>query len=152
MFVAQDGEYGTLNDEDDPDLPSRAEILETSRRIFGAAAFSPVSDASSSNTAEPSASTVIAGEPSSATAASARAPLPPAASADSSLDLSMGSEEGEADERTALLHNGHASKTRSRPVSGMGTQRSTASERQLGMLYAATPPEQDSDRSSSGQG
>ena len=103
MFVTQDGEYGTLNDEDDPDLPSRAEILETSRRIFGAAAFSPVSDTSSSHTAEPSASTIVAGDSSSATAASARAPLQPAASADSSLDLSMGSEEGEADESFAAF-------------------------------------------------
>lgn len=54
--------------------------------------------------------------------------------------------EGEASERTALLGSGH----KSRPING--TQRSTASggnsNRQLSMLYAATPPEHDSDRSS----
>ena len=48
-----------------------------------------------------------------------------------------------ADESTALLANGN----KTRPVPG--TQRSDASQRQLSMLYAATPPEHDSDRSSS---
>ena len=48
------------------------------------------------------------------------------------------------DERTALLANGN----KNRPVHG--TQRSAASDesaRRLGMLYSATPPSQDSDRS-----
>ena len=47
-------------------------------------------------------------------------------------------------ERTALLANG----SKDRPIHG--TQRSAASDdsaRRLGMLYAATPPDQDSDRS-----
>lgn len=53
----------------------------------------------------------------------------------------------EPDERTALLlPNGQ----KARPINS--SQRSHASERQLGMLYAATPPEHDSDRSSSGRG
>jgi uncharacterized protein with PQ loop repeat len=57
------------------------------------------------------------------------------------------------DERTALLGNGHSSTGKGRggrPIAG--TQRSNASQRQLSMLYAATPPEHDSDRSSSGRG
>jgi hypothetical protein len=48
------------------------------------------------------------------------------------------------DERTALLGNG----SKDRRIHG--TQRSAASDdsaRRLGMLYAATPPDQDSDRS-----
>ncbi|KAK4543554.1 hypothetical protein LTR36_005449 [Oleoguttula mirabilis] len=49
----------------------------------------------------------------------------------------------DADERTALLRNGHSVK--GRPIAG--THRSNASQRQLGKLYAATPPEHDSDRS-----
>jgi len=50
----------------------------------------------------------------------------------------------EAEERTALLgsNNGTA---KGRPING--TNRSNASQRQLSMLYAATPPEHDSDRS-----
>lgn len=46
------------------------------------------------------------------------------------------------DERTALLANGN----KNRPVRGI--QRSAASDesaRRLGVLYAATPPDQDSD-------
>lgn len=54
--------------------------------------------------------------------------------------------EGEATEHTALLGSGHKGRTIN------GTQRSNASggnsNRQLSMLYAATPPEHDSDRSS----
>ncbi|EMC91881.1 hypothetical protein BAUCODRAFT_39026 [Baudoinia panamericana UAMH 10762] len=56
----------------------------------------------------------------------------------------------DVDERTALLSNGRKGSTKSRPITS--TQRSDASQRQLGMLYAATPPEHDSDRSSSGRG
>lgn len=54
--------------------------------------------------------------------------------------------DSEPNERTGLLGNGH----KGRPIHG--TQRSSASggntNRQLSMLYAATPPEHDSDRSS----
>ena len=50
-----------------------------------------------------------------------------------------------ADERTALLSNGNEG-SKARPV--RGTQKSDSSQRRLGMLYAATPPEHDSDRSS----
>lgn len=53
----------------------------------------------------------------------------------------------DADERTALLENGNGHSAKSRPI--VGTHKSNASQRQLGMLYAATPPEHDSDRSSS---
>ena len=56
-------------------------------------------------------------------------------------------EEEAADERTALLENGQHKK--GLPV--RGTQQRSASQRQLSMLYAATPPEHDSDRSSSGR-
>lgn len=69
----------------------------------------------------------------------------------SSSAQSSREEEGEASEQTALLGNGH----KSRPI--QGTQRSAGSgsardaNRQLSMLYAATPPEHDSDRSSSGR-
>lgn len=44
------------------------------------------------------------------------------------------------DERTGLLEGSGR-----KPINGSGTTRSRASERQLGMLYAATPPEHDSD-------
>lgn len=59
----------------------------------------------------------------------------------------------EADENTALLR---AQQGSLRPKRGAiavshGTHRSQASERQLSMLYAATPPEHDSDRSSIGR-
>ena len=63
--------------------------------------------------------------------------------------------ENEADERTALLGNGQQQqRSKGRPMVGTGRSgRSEASQRQLGMLYAATPPENDSDeRSSSGRG
>ncbi|TFK86022.1 hypothetical protein K466DRAFT_524902 [Polyporus arcularius HHB13444] len=103
LFVAQDGEYGTLNDEDDPELPSRAEILETSRRIFGAAAFSPVPDSPHSNTAGSSGAATAAEEPHTATVSSSRIPPQPSASTDPSLDLSQDSEEGDADESFAAF-------------------------------------------------
>lgn len=59
-------------------------------------------------------------------------------------------EDGEVvDERSALLANGSGSRNgtvdKTRPI--QGTQRSTGSGRGLDLLYAATPPEQDSDRS-----
>jgi len=57
-------------------------------------------------------------------------------------------------ERTRLLSGGSMGYGRPAPrrIRGShGTQRSTASNRQLGMLYAATPPEHDSD-SSEGSG
>lgn len=55
-----------------------------------------------------------------------------------------------ADERSALLGhtNGHNS-TKNRPIAG--THRSNASAQQLGRLYAATPPDMDSDRSSNNE-
>jgi len=56
---------------------------------------------------------------------------------------------GDASERTALIGGGNGTMT-GRPI--YGTHKSTASQRQLSMLYAATPPEHDSDRSSSGRG
>ena len=49
---------------------------------------------------------------------------------------------GEYDERTTLLGNGNGSR-KGRPITG--TQKSNASQRQLNRLYAATPPEHDSD-------
>lgn len=65
---------------------------------------------------------------------------------DDHSDSTTSSEHGtEPSEQTALLGNGH----KNRPIHG--TQRSSASgntNRQLSMLYAATPPEHDSDRSS----
>ncbi len=55
-------------------------------------------------------------------------------------------EDGEVvDERSALLGNGGGNGSVKRPIAG--TQRSKGSERGLAMLYAATPPEHDSDRS-----
>lgn len=63
-------------------------------------------------------------------------------------------EEEPATERTALIGNGNDSARRqqdeqrkSRPIQGTGTQRSQGSGRGLDMLYAATPPEHDSDSS-----
>ena len=51
------------------------------------------------------------------------------------------------DERTALLLPANG-KTSTRPIYGtQSSARSDASQRQLSMLYAATPPDQDSDRS-----
>ena len=51
-----------------------------------------------------------------------------------------------ADERTALLANGNKTKTRDIHDT-QRSERSDANQRQLSMLYAATPPEHDSDRS-----
>ncbi|KAI0826778.1 hypothetical protein BC628DRAFT_1410008 [Trametes gibbosa] len=91
------GAYGALlDDEDDPDLPSRAEILETSRRLFGAAAFAPTSDSQSEIQVSTSpASTAIAPHPDSTTILN---PIRPSASTldvDPSADLSLDSEEGD---------------------------------------------------------
>lgn len=52
-------------------------------------------------------------------------------------------------ERTRLLVNGQR-QSNSLPVKGT-QQRNDSSQRQLSMLYAATPPEHDSDRSSPGR-
>ena len=52
--------------------------------------------------------------------------------------------EEDVGERTALLGNGH----KSRPIHGTQRSNGSNSNRQLSMLYAATPPEHDSDRSS----
>jgi uncharacterized protein with PQ loop repeat len=58
------------------------------------------------------------------------------------------------DERTRLLSNASLGNSRPSPQhirGSVGTYRSTTSNRQFGMLYAATPPEHDSD-SSEGSG
>ena len=83
--------YGSLdNDEDDPDLPSRAEILATSRRLFGVSTLSPAP--SSSTLAEPD--TTPTKEPTLNTqTASVQPPPQPPASADSSVDLSFDPED-----------------------------------------------------------
>ena len=60
-------------------------------------------------------------------------------------DVDGANDEDEADERTPLTSNKNGSGRKPKPING--TQRS-ASDRQFGMLYAATPPEHDSDRSS----
>ncbi|KAI0755231.1 hypothetical protein C8Q80DRAFT_419454 [Daedaleopsis nitida] len=95
------GGYGALDDgasdDDDPDLPSRAEILETSRRIFGAAAFSPAPDISSPTPAAASVPTTPSGD------ASAAPSHPAAASADSIGDLSLDTEDGDEDESFAAF-------------------------------------------------
>ncbi|KAK3677975.1 hypothetical protein LTR78_002070 [Recurvomyces mirabilis] len=53
----------------------------------------------------------------------------------------------DSNERTALLGNG-SGPTKGRPIaSTQRSSRSNASQRQLSLLYAATPPDQDSDRS-----
>lgn len=54
--------------------------------------------------------------------------------------------DAEPDERTGLLGagNGRSAKQMIKGA-GTGTTRSRGSDRQLGMLYAATPPDQDSD-------
>lgn len=73
---------------------------------------------------------------------------------DGAADEALPSERTRPNERTRLLSSGSLSNGRPRPqhIRGShGTQRSTASNRQLGMLYAATPPEHDSD-SSEGSG
>lgn len=97
MFVSGDApdgaDYGALDDgeEDDPDLPSRAEILETSRRIFGAAAFTPAPDASAS-TGPP-----IASQTQDSTSGSAQRPIPRPSTSTDAADLSLDSEDGDGD-------------------------------------------------------
>ncbi|KAI0771221.1 hypothetical protein BD413DRAFT_65435 [Trametes elegans] len=94
----QGGGYGALGDdtEDDPDLPSRAEILETSRRLFGAAAFSPVPEPGPSLAEHPlSPQSASSAREDSTGAPSSSQPPPPLAEADSSADLSLASEEGD---------------------------------------------------------
>lgn len=61
-------------------------------------------------------------------------------------------EQETVNERTALIGNGsgstgrhHDEQRKRRPIEGTGTQRSQGSGRGLDMLYAATPPEHDSD-------
>jgi hypothetical protein len=63
-------------------------------------------------------------------------------------------EEPMPDERTRLLSTGSLGNGRPSPQrirGSVGTYRSNTSNRQFGMLYAATPPEHDSD-SSEGSG
>lgn len=116
VFVERDalqsGGYGALGDDDDngdndPDLPSRAEILETSRRLFGAAAFAPASEPHA--VSQPTPQTPSSSAPSSATHSqeplasfSSTASTPTHlvgatadADADTSADLSLDSEDGD---------------------------------------------------------
>ncbi|KAI0662215.1 hypothetical protein C8Q70DRAFT_875036, partial [Cubamyces menziesii] len=93
--------YGALEDgeEDDPDLPSRAEILETSRRLFGAGAFGPPPAAQPSSTSD-TATTAIASIGQDAGPSTSRAATTSDVSGqdpDSSADLSLDSEEGDED-------------------------------------------------------
>ncbi|KAI1794890.1 hypothetical protein LXA43DRAFT_91625 [Ganoderma leucocontextum] len=82
--------YGSLdNDEDDPDLPSRAEILATSRRLFGVSALSP---ALTSSTLAELDTTPTRESASNTEPATARPPPQPSASADSSMDPEDGDE------------------------------------------------------------
>lgn len=98
-----EGAYGALvdEDEDDLDLPSRAEILETSRRLFGAAAFMPPSESQvSSSAATPASSSSASITPESQRDASVTPPdtirLPASTlEADSSAGLSLDSEDGD---------------------------------------------------------
>ncbi|KAI9059291.1 hypothetical protein FKP32DRAFT_1634895 [Trametes sanguinea] len=96
----QSGGYGVLGEEDnDPDLPSRAEILETSRRLFGAAAFA--ASPGTAPTASPSSSSTPA-----AASDSSLGVTPPVASTadpDSSADLSLDSEDGDDDHSFAAF-------------------------------------------------
>ncbi|CDO68244.1 hypothetical protein BN946_scf184842.g7 [Trametes cinnabarina] len=93
----QSGGYGVLGEDDnDPDLPSRAEILETSRRLFGAAVFAAAPEAGTATAATSSSSFEPAtapptSEPSVSTSGSS------AANPDLSADLSLDSEEGDDD-------------------------------------------------------
>ncbi|PIL22815.1 hypothetical protein GSI_15510 [Ganoderma sinense ZZ0214-1] len=97
------GGYGSLdNEEDDPDLPSRAEILATSRRLFGVSALSPAPTSSTlaeldtTPTKEPSSSS----NTNTQTSPAQPSPQPPA-SADSSVDFSLDPED--ADESFAAF-------------------------------------------------
>ncbi|KAI0632411.1 hypothetical protein C8Q77DRAFT_1060132 [Trametes polyzona] len=97
MFVGRESlggaGYGALGDEDgdgenDPDLPSRAEILETSRKLFGAAAFAPPPEPiSASSSAAAQSSPLQAREPSNITNVTS--------SGVSAADRSLDSEEGD---------------------------------------------------------
>ncbi|KAI0373734.1 hypothetical protein BV20DRAFT_672240 [Pilatotrama ljubarskyi] len=91
---AHGGGYGALGDEeDDPDLPSQAEIRETSRRLFGAAAFAPAPEAAASSTSSeprPSSSTAPASE-----SLSPRREDSSSRDADSSADLSLDCEDAD---------------------------------------------------------
>lgn len=51
------------------------------------------------------------------------------------------------DERTALLANGSQDQGKKRPIQGAHDGSRQESQRGLDLLYAATPPEHDSDRS-----
>ncbi|KZT09367.1 uncharacterized protein LAESUDRAFT_723119 [Laetiporus sulphureus 93-53] len=55
LFISMPEDEDVLNEENDPDLPSRAEILETSRRIFSSAPPISVAEgqSSSSHTEQP---------------------------------------------------------------------------------------------------
>lgn len=57
-------------------------------------------------------------------------------------------EREQATERTALLSNGHSAPSKTLPVRGETQRTSSGQNRQLSMLYAATPPDQDSESSS----
>ncbi|KAL7280147.1 hypothetical protein ACG7TL_006566 [Trametes sanguinea] len=102
----QSGEYGVLGEEDnDPDLPSRAEILETSRRLFGAAAFAASPEAQSSSAApiaSPSSSPASAAALHSSRVGVA-SPSAPTADPNSSADLSLDSDEGDDDHSFAAF-------------------------------------------------
>ncbi|KAI0669244.1 hypothetical protein C8Q78DRAFT_1095594 [Trametes maxima] len=111
VFVSRDEPnsrgYGALGDdeEDDPDLPSRAEILETSRRLFGAPALNPstLSETRSSTSLDTSATSTSTsterrpeGTPHEIPGiASPSLSHPTALDVDSSADLSLDSEEGD---------------------------------------------------------
>ena len=102
MFMGREdsGEYGALSDDDDddPDLPTRAEILETSRRIFGAAS-PPIPDPSASTPTRESFSTNVSNAPLDAQPASSPSTSRSAAGADQSLDL----DDGDGDESFAAF-------------------------------------------------
>ncbi|KAI0328906.1 hypothetical protein GY45DRAFT_1372025 [Cubamyces sp. BRFM 1775] len=96
---AHTGGYGALDDgeEDDPDLPSRAEILETSRRLFGAAALGPPPAAQPSSLSDSAATATasIGQDAGPSTARPVTTTEAPAQDANSSADLSLDSEEGD---------------------------------------------------------
>ena len=85
--------YGSLdNDEDDPDLPSRAEILATSRRLFGDSALPPAPTTSTLSELDTIPTRDISSNTQSATAH----PLPqPFTSADSSMDDTFESDDAD---------------------------------------------------------
>ncbi len=94
--------FGALdNDDGDPDLPSRAEVLATSRRLFGG--LLTLSPAPTSSTLAGLDTTPTREGPSNTQPAAAHPPLQPSetASADSSVDLSLDHED--ADESFAAF-------------------------------------------------